>query len=147
MSMNRLIEFRGLTSDSGWVYGSFDEFSKLKKEFTDNYEYGTYNSHITMKYFHRQVIRSTVGQFTGAFTGDKYDKIYEGDVCIISEDYHGFRVTIAGVVEFKLGKWVVGDRDLFNGIDHWVNWEIVGNIHESPSLLNYINEIEKDECN
>ena len=35
MSMNRLIEFRGLTSDSGWVYGSFDEFSKLKKEVKD----------------------------------------------------------------------------------------------------------------
>lgn len=85
----------------------------------------------------RVTYHGTIGQFTGLI--DKNDKeIYEGDivmgVCVFGDN-------IPAVVEFSNGafgvKWDNVDEYVFTPFTSFCNvkWEVIGNIHDNPELL------------
>lgn len=149
----REIKFRGKRVDNGeWVYG-FYTMTKFPENIRAIENRGTWHNPIfnltdEYKYFQkclavnegrywfpaiqsaenlysiREVILSTIGQFTGAC--DKNDKeIYEGDILrnvegrVFSIDFHAGMFTIRGC-----------------GFPFCPRWsEVIGNIHDNSELL------------
>ena len=136
----REILFRGKQEykNGEWVFGSLHN------------EYGETDRNGERKIDHRilgmrgecdYVIPETVGQFTG-LTDKNGKRIFEGDIVI--DPYVG-----AGVVSFGTGTfdsgiyryigWHIKDKD--GDVDHRelyrydFDYEIIGNIHDNPELL------------
>lgn len=121
----REILFRGQRKDTKeWVYGDLVRLRDGKKLIPHIYGYG-------------EVIPETIGQYTGL--ADKNGrKIFEGDICrniktneIFSVKWHG---TMAGYVWSKRKEdgHLYDFGELFRAYD---KYEIIGNIHDNPELL------------
>lgn len=131
----RKILFRGKRKDNGeWVKGSF--WDEVPGELVGIAQYGSCVFH--------HVDLATVGQFTG-LTDKNGNRIFEGDIIKIPDDYDEFGINAGEVYEvyfafggFRLkpkrsnakGFWLEDDKTV----------EIIGNIHDNPELLNGGNE-------
>ena len=133
--MNRTIKFRGKRLDNGeWVYGDL-EYNRAKNiarihTYDEDGEYLIQHS----------VDPATVGQFTGLL--DKNGKeIYEGDILMLGSSDAGIcevkwnESQLAFCIRFyyernlgirPLGAWARDGKDI----------AILGNIHDTPELLN-----------
>ena len=91
---------------------------------------------------HGEVIPDTVGQFTD-LTDKNGKKIFEGDIV---------KIDIAGLIFNAVCKFHSGSFGLvwhYMGVDRWqaftsmchVEYEVIGNIHDNPELL----EVTPDE--
>ncbi|MDR2049681.1 MAG: YopX family protein [Treponema sp.] len=141
MADMREIEFRGKRKDNGeWVYGNLlidvsnGDCTIIQCE---NYHIDVQNCKL--------IYRETVGQYTG-LTDVKGTKIFEGD--IVEHKYTGkpYRcrkereMVIRGKIAFlnEMSGWaIVGNNSvLAYHIIAIQGWKIIGNIHDTPELLN-----------
>ena len=135
----REILFRGKRVDNGeWVYG--DLLQPTKEKILNIYEISDYNSLMGDRH---EVYPETVGQYTGL--NDKNGKkIFEGDILqdkfgqikIVdySDEWGAFRTCFVRALNEE-GKIVatVGGASFVGTI--WRKYEVIGNIHDNPELL------------
>lgn len=126
----REILFRGKRMDNGeWVEGHF------YITHSGEYEIGCYNRELNIERWTHVVEPTTVGQYTGL--QDKNGKrIFEGD--IVADGNEIFVCFWDGCnVEFG-----VKNKDLSFGIAYLpiTEYEVIGNIHDNPELLEVNNE-------
>ena len=143
--MKREILFRGKgVNDGRWYHGSYLRMDKTTYCFAEDYEgvnniehfivfdqmtdWGLPNNHIMV-----EVDPETVGQYTG-LTDKNRAHIFEGDI-ITARYVNDGRLT-KGVVNFLNGCFCVKYDDYNNpAIDMLYEYEIIGNIHDNPELL------------
>lgn len=152
----RKIIFRGKPKSgynygNGWLYGSLiqiDENNYGIVELSDI----SYDENGYIDYSHTPVISETVGQFTGLL--DKNGReIYEGDIVSAFSNINKISDPHLSTsdptysnkyVEFIRGVFSLSSLEFPNGgcgvLDHYVgamskDLEIIGNIHDNPSLL------------
>lgn len=126
----REILFRGKRTDNHqWVEGFF---------IMDDLE--NPNPYIVNRWKHR-VSHKTIGQYTGRTVNGK--KLFEGDIVT---GLFLFGMEIKAVVAFRDGafglQWNRGSVQEFSAFTSLcnVNYEIIGNIHDNPELLEESNE-------
>lgn len=132
-------KFRGLTLDrKQWVYGYYCQVGGKSFIILDTAETNAYQEYGRATdigiYGFIEVIPESVGQFTGLH--DKNGKeIYEWDIV------QGVFVwgATGGVIEYDIQGASFGFKDggsWMNWADHdSTNYEVIGNIHENPELL------------
>lgn len=134
--MNREILFRGLSIESNeWVYGFLVANINPHKEETEYIEHMIYEGLRNIK---RPVYidPKTVGQYTG-LTDKNGVKIFEGDIV----SYIGEYTYIIKGNPF-IGLYGVDDRssdnkpDIIDMYERSSRFEVIGNIHQNPELLN-----------
>ena len=132
----REILFRGKRKDNGeWLEG-FAIFADNKAFILNNAKvevlngYNEYRMNFTLK----EVIPSTVGQYTG-LTDKNGDKIFDSDVVdILTENEEvGFVTYDEGCFFVKADGFSVDFRNNINGNDLLV----IGNIHDNPEILKW----------
>lgn len=130
----REILFRGKRKgDNKWVYGSFARYN-LEDGTADMFlpEYGVlFSVHI-----------DTLGQFTGLTANGT--KIFEGDI-VKDGDTQGIvtfgkhRIPCCGCCyqyHNTIGFYVDdGKGNIFSDEDTWNDFEVIGNIHDNPELM------------
>ena len=130
--MNREILFRGKRIDTGeWIYGDVQQNVDAVKirEQEPNIQHGA-RSFV--------VIPETVGQYTG-LTDIHGVKIFEGDIIEAHLDELFPDLAITLIVVWSDYGWF--GRDMEGNVDSlerkWVSdfFEIIGNIHDNPDLL------------
>lgn len=126
--MNREIKFRGKSnhpesfSYGDFVFGSLITRGELAPLINVYDENGSRDVSVDPE---------TVGQFTGATDGEGRE-IYEDDIVAI---YHEKHCTFKGKVEFLCGEFVVNSKDkLITGLRR-KPWQVIGNIHDNPELM------------
>lgn len=132
------ILFRGKRIDNGnWIVGQLlryeDGRARIVESHTDIFCYEK-DSSIIQTVAH-EVIPDTVGQFTG-LTDKNGKKIFEGDIVKAERIYNGLYWT--GCVVWWHGCFAIqGIKDSNNvpAIDLFRNYEVIGNIHDNPELL------------
>ena len=137
--MNRTIKFRGNASDNGeWVYGDL-EYSRAKNIARIH----TYDE--DGKYLMQHLVDpDTVGQFAGLFDMNSKE-IYEGDIITLKGNYP--RVVLWDKMSWALMPTEYYHDEVFGvmnlqhpDLDWWEEFadkfEIIGNIHDNPELLN-----------
>lgn len=133
------IKFRGLMTTGEWVYGlphldlpkSTLYFNECSYRICWNPESGGQSN--------APIKNGTLGQFTG-LTDKNGVEIYEGDIC--RAEFRGLDgiTVIQGHIIMDEFMWCIdctgfiGD-DIFS-INRPHNFEVIGNIHENPELLN-----------
>ena len=141
----REILFRGKRVDNGeWVYGSFCMDAVEQKNGLCGVDgfIRLYDPTAGKMQMH-EVDRETVGQFTG-LTDKNGKKIFEGDIVegadFTAED-GGY-----GVVSFVDGAFEVSGNNVagtFNENYYGREFEVIGNIHDNPELLEEVSEYGK----
>lgn len=137
----REILFRGKRKDNGkWVYGFYHNETSIESHSSDR---KITRHHIYTQDFDRFVNAETVGQYTG-LTDKNGKKIFEGDilktpcwytrydypcVCIYREEHQTGSIQGFGLYH-KINDWV----ELVD-TDEWDEFEVIGNIHDNPELL------------
>ena len=130
----REILFRGKTYNDKWVQGLLvqmdDHLTQIRKLGSDGIGYYDYS-----------IVPSTVGQYTG-LTDKNGRKIFEGDILKIyegSED-DGYKIcnvySYGGVlcVDYETSEWDFNALAFLDS-DNVFTFEVIGNVHESPELL------------
>lgn len=147
--MKREIKFRGMTPYGTWEYGSLIIAGNARFIVPD---YVRREEDISVEY--QLVIPNSVGQYSGE--KGKYDtEIYEGDLVKVHqflfdgteiEREHKAEIvyqSAAFCFRFYSGDWVkeyTGEDNHISPIDfvcglHEESFEVIGNIHENPELL------------
>ena len=131
----RKILFRGKRIDNGeWLEGFYTASYDYWGDFNHHIETTQHETKVSSGYF---VDPSTVGQYTG-LTDKNGKKIFEGDICRNTKNGETFSVkwhgTMAGFVWNKRRKDVslYDFGELFRAFD---KYEVIGNIHDNPELL------------
>lgn len=137
----REILFRGKRVDNGeWIYGYLARFRNFRNKI--------YTSIIQINDFETQecniqdnscVFTETVGQFTG-LTDKNGKKIFEGDVVEFTDKYtqqKGRAEIVFEAFKWKYsGCYYGGNPTVWLCIDDKsVEFEIIGNIHDTPELV------------
>ena len=137
----REILFRGKTEDGKWVEGVFipDCLESMKNQQVDGgfiKRYWLTGDHDKVQTETVEVVRETVGQFTGLL--DKNGKkIFEGDIV---EIYWHNKKTMKAVVKFNerlRGFWCYRSDIPTYSLGSWASaeLEVIGNIHDNPELM------------
>lgn len=118
--------FRGKRIDNGeWVEGF------LYITHNGEYEIGRYDPYVNIERITFVVAPATVGQYTG-LTDKNGKRIYEGDI-VANAWYRG----VVSYGEFNCSccdgvfGWSFGNADIRN----YDRYEVIGNIHDNPELL------------
>ena len=148
----RTIKFRGKrVKDGQWIYGNLADYSfsvlqntiNKKVIFSNIVSFATDNFGFVVN--DCEVAPATVGQFTGLL--DKNGKeIYEGDI-VRYQDTMGYH--FIGLIGFDEGRFgFVNKRgigtlnkdgvysDGYCTVPYTIDYEVIGNIHDNPELLN-----------
>lgn len=124
----RDIEFRGKRTDNGeWVYGNL--VRGCDEQYAYIVEFG--NKELCRNYV--DIDPETVGQYTGLkdkngakiFEGDIVERFWFGEMCIYQIDYDNGLASFIGRAGMK---YTTFDYDS-------AEFEVVGNIHDNPELL------------
>lgn len=139
--MNRTIKFRAKRENDGeWVYGLYIHNETRHFIVPDNTDFSSdyYNNLTCMA---DEIIPETVGQFTGLLdkAGGEGISIYEGDILRQANGMIWAVVyTLDGIRLVRNG----GENErplvsvsLSNIVGHEFLYEIIGNIHDTPKLL------------
>ena len=125
----RIIKFRGKKPSNGeWVYGSL----VCSKDIEPAIYFQTGNGSVkTMDYVY--VNQETIGQFTSLY--DKNGKeIYEGDILKVQGTDEKIEVRfVRGVFAFLWNGNLDEEAPINAPTQEWA--EIIGNIHDNPTLL------------
>ena len=129
----RKIKFRGKRRyGSKWIEGVLLTDNKTVYDIL----YPEVQSDGRLKFRHFEVIPETVGQFTG-LTDKNGKEIYEGDIIQIHEGRDDFKITaIEWNVKYAL--FIPTNKNLRYELNSEYSvkyYEIIGNIHDNPSLL------------
>lgn len=116
----RMIKFRGFNAKNNqWLYGSYilnrGAHFVAPDEFADGKTWDDY-----------EVDPATVGQFTG-LTDKNGKEIYEGDIIRHKDMVKPYHVIYDGR-QFT-------PNDGFRSLSYPKHWEVIGNIHDNPELL------------
>ena len=133
--MSREILFRGKRVDNGeWIYGGYAKCNNREYIFLDIDLVGR-----EWVFKNIEVIPETVGQFTG-LTDKNRKKIFEGDIVEFTDKYT--RKKGRAEIVFEDFKWKYsgcyygGNPIVWLCIyDKSIEFEIIGNIHDNPELL------------
>lgn len=136
--MAREILFRGKRKDNGeWVEGYYVKSLWLETKQKLDVIIPTLNAfHFNSVTSWHSVDASTVGQYTG-LVDKNGQKIFEGDIVRLVNEEYTVRFGIAGfellrkVVSVPIGTWYGTDAIGDDG----TLFEVIGNIHDSPELL------------
>ena len=129
----REISFRGQARDGKWVYGSLVHRTVFYGDPCDDYVILSDGEFDFDYYEDHEVIKETVGQFTG-ITDKNGKKIFEGDR-VRYYDACGKEKGI-GVVNWSelFSAWHIDEYStLYGGVI--AKYEVLGNIHDNPELL------------
>ena len=141
--MMREILFRGKQEHKNkeWVFGNLhSEYVETDKNGQRKIDYRILGMRGECDY----VIPETVGQFTGLTANGK--KIFEGDIVT---GLFSFGMEVKAVVAFQDGafglRWSRGGAEQFSAFTSICNieYEVVGNIHDNPELLEEVSEYGK----
>lgn len=158
----REILFRGKNADNGeWVYGSYFAHQKIRlcivrdeSEVEENTQHLIVQDALACDWGFKNgmqvvdVLPETVGEYTG-LTDKNGKKIFEGDILqdkfgqikIVdySDEWGAFRTCFVRALNDE-GKIVatVGGASFVGTI--WRKYEVIGNIHDNPELLEVKNE-------
>lgn len=134
----REILFRGKSvNDGNWVEGSLvvttiepADDTPIKHYHIENMTIGAFPDEFQSG-LSETVNPNTVGQFTG-LTDKNGKRIFEGDM-VVSYDMFGYR-DYCGVVNWNdlFVAWHIGEHSMYNRI---ATYEVIGNIHDNPELL------------
>ncbi len=148
--MNRIIKFRGKRLDNGeWVYGSLlniEDTCFIIEKGDFDFDYRTENQAFWFDCTEKEVNSDTIGQFTGLYDKKKMP-IYEGDI-VRYQDTMGY--SFVSPVEFREGKFCMktkysncitfSNKGRYNdgkcSFEYDIEHEVIGNIHDTPDLLN-----------
>ena len=131
----REVLYRGKTKQGEWVYGQYCELKDGKTT-------------IPCIYYKGEIIKETLGQFTGLY-GNYGKMIFEGD--IVKADDYIFEVKFGkcgGVANAEdygyMGFYLEGYDEitkqaikygLRNDICYFIDIEVIGTVHDNPELL------------
>ena len=114
----RDIKFRGKQRDGKWVYGDYSK---------SEYNYFIKSS---------AVIPETIGQYTGLKANGAM--VYEGDIISYTwdnpENPYDPNIEIQPVF-WENGCFYIGDESIEILLDDPEGYEVIGNIHDNPELL------------
>jgi hypothetical protein len=120
--MNRKIMFRGKRiSDGKWIYGYLSSVSSITTTIEDDHKPGTY-----------LIDKETVGQFIGLYDKNK-KPVFEFDLVKTRE---GIGKIVFWCGSFWIDNGLREDNSLVLISDRNVEIEVIGNIYETPELLN-----------
>lgn len=122
----REILFRGKRVDNGqWTYGFLAQHLEGIKATICRYHYGPCESDMFIC-----IKPDTVGQYTGMIDANG-EKIFEGDIVQIKKygNQHNF------CVDFNNGGYLIYNRTNRFELDKNMSLEIIGNIYDTPELL------------
>ncbi len=137
------ILFRGKRVDNGeWAYGYYVNCAHPRgpenetRHYIISYPGGVKDYH--------EIYTSTVGRYTG-LTDKNGVKIFEEDILHFINTYRRMNTEWLCIVEFLDGAFICryvekdGHIGEYNYFDRWnapaVQWDIIGNIHDNPELL------------
>jgi uncharacterized phage protein (TIGR01671 family) len=127
--MEREIKFRGISDDSKeFIYGGISIISNYKEAYIIEVD----NSYPST----RRVLSNSVGQFTGLKDKNGVD-IYEGDILKLDDEKNMWIIEYFGC-GFR-GKATDKNYPLkgyFITNNNYLQFEVIGNIHENKDLLN-----------
>ena len=130
--------FGGKRIDNGeWAFGSYCLAEKLDRNG---------NEHCIIEYAANggsyRVDPSTIGQYTGS-TDKNGKKIFEGDIVVCRKEICGNWIDCCveiGFVEMKHGAFGLHRKQgYYRPFKDWLEdyeYEVIGNIHDNPELLN-----------
>lgn len=139
--MNREVIFRGKKANDGeWVFGDLVQDKDQDKCFIHYFEYCNNNGTLERTELFEEVLKNTVGQFSGISESrnlkGKYikNKIYDGD--LIYSD--GWEEENLSIVNFEDGKFISYNKSKFENENLEDKlWPIIaGNIYDNSELLN-----------
>ena len=134
----REILFRGKTEKGEWVEGDFSKPCNIIF-ITIGYDEVLKQNNVEI-FNDEKVTPETVGQFTG-LTDKNGKKIFEGD--IVKFSHPAYEEEIVGAVDWEYNEtgYVIREKYGYTTFDyHGEFYEVLGNIHDNPELLEESNE-------
>ena len=135
----RELLFRGKRIDDGeWTYGYLFVLGK-GTEFEETYILGDLDHRESVYDIWKcaeRVDPETIGQWTGWTAAMNDQKIFEGDIVVVYDSETGSDYDDPGVVKYHINSCgYIEQHKNWIGCLETVPYEVIGNIHDNPELL------------